>query len=151
MRFFRSFVFSLLALSAFSCINYEEVKLIEFNDAQMLSLSPEGAVFKLIATVKNPNDYTINLQTKDLKVFINDNFLGTANFKEKVKLEKNSTKKYEVIVVSSIPTDGNIDIGTITASALFSGLKVKVEGDVKATAKGLSKTIAISFTEKVEL
>ena len=74
MRFFRSFVFSLLALSAFSCINYEEVKLIEFNGAQMLSLSPEGAVFKLIATVKNPNDYTINLQTKDLKVFINDNF-----------------------------------------------------------------------------
>lgn len=151
MRFFRSFAFSLLAFSAFSCINYEEVKLIEFNDAQMLSISPEGAVFKLIATVKNPNDYTINLQTKDLKVFINDNFLGTANFKEKVKLEKNSTKKYEVIVVSSIPSDGNIDIGTITASALFSGLKVKVEGDVKATAKGLSKTIAISFTEKVEL
>jgi len=151
MRFFRSFAFSLLAFSAFSCINYEEVKLIEFNDAQMLSLSPEGAVFKLIATVENPNDYTINLQTKDLKVFINDNFLGTANFKEKVKLEKNSTKKYEVIVISSIPSDGNIDIGTITASALFSGLKVKVEGDVKATAKGLSKTIAISFTEKVEL
>ncbi len=151
MRFFRSFAFSLLAFSAFSCINYEEIKLIESNDAQMLSISSEAAVFKLIATVKNPNDYTINLQTKDLKVFINDNFLGTANFKEKVKLEKNSTKKYEVIIVSSIPPDGNIDIGTITASALFSGLKVKFEGDVKATAKGLSKTIAISFTEKVEL
>ena len=140
-----------LALTLSSCIDYEDVELVEVNNAEMLSLSPEGAVFKIVATVNNPNDYNINLVTKDVKVYINDNLLGTANFKNKVKLEKKSNQQYEVIVVSSIPPDGNIDIGTITASALFSGVRVKVEGDVKATAKGLSKTIPISFTEKVEL
>jgi len=151
MKYLSKVLLVIITVTAFSCISYEPVELIEFNDAELISLSPNGAVFKLQATVNNPNDYNINLETKDLKLYINDSFLGVANFKEKVKLQKNSTQKYEVTVVSSIPSDGNIDIGTITASALFTGLKIKVEGDVRATAKGLSKTIAVSFTEKVEL
>lgn len=141
----------LFSFSIFSCINYEAVELVSVDYAELISLSPNGAEFKITATVNNPNEYNINLETKDLNLYLNDNYLGNANFKNKVKLNKNSIDQYEVIVVSTIPADGNIDIGTITATALFSGLKIKVEGDIKASAKGLSKTIAVSFTEQVEM
>lgn len=134
-----------------SCVKYEPVELVSINDANLVSITPEKATFNLNATVNNPNAYNIDVMAKNMKVFLNNEFIGTADFKNKIHLEKNSSKKYTIHMESALPSDGNIDLGMITATSLMGGLKVKVVGELKATAKGISKTVPFEFEESVSL
>ncbi|MGB0391622.1 MAG: LEA type 2 family protein [Salibacteraceae bacterium] len=151
MKIINTFILFAFSVLCFSCIEYEPVELVQIKDANLLSLSPDGIIVKIDAIISNPNDYDIKLTTKHLNLYINDKIVGVADFTEPVKLIKNSNQDYSVQVTSSIPPDGNIDLGTIALSGLTGGLNIKVEGNIQATAKGLSKTIPISFSEKVTL
>lgn len=151
MNLINKFVIVFVFVLSISCLDYKPVELIQVTNANLISLSPDGVIIQLEAIINNPNDYDIKLTTKHLNLSINDNQIGIADFTEPVKLIKNSKQDYSVQVKSSIPKDGNIDLGTIAISGLTSGLNLKIQGNIQATAKGISKTIPISISEKVAL
>ena len=105
----------------------------------------------VVAQIKNPNDYNIKLYAKDLKLYLNQSLVGIAQLDNTVELKKNSTQEYQFTISSTVPPDGNIDLGVIALGGLSGALQLKLEGEVVAKAKGISKTIPLSLTESIKL
>ncbi|UTW63434.1 LEA type 2 family protein [bacterium SCSIO 12741] len=143
--------FVLLATLMTSCIDYEEVRLVSVNETDLERITPEGVVIRVKATVDNPNEYKISLNTKDLKVYLNGKYLGVANLRDKIQLKPKKVDEYEFYMVSEIPADGNIDIGTLAQGTLMGSLRLKVEGKIQAKAKGITRSIDVSFDRNLTM
>ena len=136
----------LLAVTA--CVDYKEVEFISLENAELNKISPNGIEADLWVKIKNPNDYKIKVETKDLTFSINGKEIGKAKLAKQLELNKEGTEVYKTGIIVSLPADGNIDLGMLMIGAKITlGLK----GEIIGKAKGISKTVPIDFTESVSI
>ena len=138
----------LLAVTA--CVDYKEVEFISLENAELNKISPNGIEADLWVKIKNPNDYKIKVETKDLTFSINGKEIGKAKLAKQLELNKEGTEVYKTGIIVSLPADGNIDLGM---TMLMSGGKITLglKGEIIGKAKGISKTVPIDFTESVSI
>ena len=145
----RILAFALL-LAFTACVDYKNVEFLSLENATLNKISPSGIEADLWLKIKNPNDYKIKIETKDLTFFINGKEIGKARLTEQIELTKENTETYKTGIVVSLPADGNIDLGMIM---LMSGGKITlgIKGEIIGKAKGISKTVPIDFTESISI
>ncbi len=103
--------------------------------------------------VENPNNFNINVKGINAKVRINGIEVGAADPDEKFTLLKRSRNTYKLYVIA--------DINKILASsianlgALLGGgkktMEAEIEGELKASAMGISKTIPVEGKYPISL
>jgi LEA14-like dessication related protein len=145
----RILAFALL-FTVIACVNYKDVEFLSLENATLNKISPNGIEADLWLKIKNPNDYKIKIETKDLTFSINGKEIGKAQLTEQLELTKEDTETYKTAIIVSLPADGNIDLGMIM---LMSGGKITlgIKGEIVGKAKGISKTVLIDFTESISI
>lgn len=140
-----------LLFSFSGCMEYKEVEVVEVSDVGIKSIGLTGIDVEVAMQIKNPNKYNISIVDSDLTLFADGEKIGIANVKEKVILKKKSNKTYRFTVHTS-----SEDILTSAVPLLMSyfgkdNLMLKIDGSLKARAKGLSKRFPVKFEERIKI
>ncbi|MFT4681392.1 MAG: LEA14-like dessication related protein [Granulosicoccus sp.] len=103
--------------------------------------------------VENPNKFDINIKEMNVNVKINGIEVGEADSEKKFKLLKNSRNIYKMEVTADI---NKILAGSLAnLGALLSGglktMDAEIEGEIKASAMGITRTIPVEGTYPIQL
>ncbi len=145
----RILAFAILLLVT-ACVDYKEVELISLENAELNKISLNGIEADLWVKIKNPNDYKIKVETKDLSFSINGKVVGKAKLAEQLELNKEGTEIYKTAILVSLPADGNFDLGLIM---LMGGgnITISLRGEIVGKAKGISKIVPVDFTRSISI
>lgn len=103
--------------------------------------------------VENPNKFDINIKDLNLKVKINGIEVGEVDSEKRFKLIKNSRNTYKMYVRADIK---KVLAGSLAnLGALLSGgmktMNAEIEGELKASAMGVTKTIPVEGKYPIQL
>ena len=103
--------------------------------------------------VENPNKFDINIKNINVKVKINGIEVGEVDSEKRFKLIKNSRNTYKMFVTADIK---KILAGSLAnLGALLSGgmktMEAEIEGELKASAMGVIKTIPVEGKYPIQL
>lgn len=131
-----------------SCGNLENIEIGEPQNIKVRGFEDNYLLVDVELPVNNPSFYTINISDMDVRVFLNDRFLGKLIIDEKIKIKPKQSTIYKLPV--------KIRIANILGTAfIMMNMKkgkeaaVKFEGEVKARSFLLFKTIEINETRNV--
>lgn len=144
-------ILSTICLAFLSCSVNEKPQFIGLENIKVLESTSKYVTFTAEAKFINPNDIGGELQTDEIKVFINDNEMAsvsTESFKVPAK------KEFSVPLKTNVPTDSifsNKSIGGLIGSLFSKKVKVQYKGDIKYKVLGFSYTYDIDQTEDVKI
>ncbi len=141
----------LLVIQLTSCLEYKEVEVIKVVDVGVKDISIQGVDVEVAMQIKNPNKYDISIIDSDLNLFLKGNKVGKASIKEKVTLKKKSNSVYRFIMQSSLKDLASGGLPALMGLISSPTMELRVQGDIKARAKGISKSVPIDFKENITL
>lgn len=132
-------------------MQYKEVEVVKVTEVGVKKIALTGIDIEVAMQIKNPNNYDISIVDSDLTLFAEGEKVGVAQVKEKVTLKKKSNKIYRFTVHTS-----SEDILSSAVPLLMSyfgkdNVTLKVDGTLKARAKGLSKRFTVNFEERIKI
>jgi len=154
MHFRLSFLYIIVLVSLCSlssCIQYKEVEVVKVTDVGVKEISTKGIDIEVAMQIKNPNKYNISIVDSDLILFVKEKKMGAANIKEKITLPKKSNKIHRFTIQTTLKDLASGTIPVLMGLITQSNIDLQIQGDIKAKAKGLSKTFPIDFKERVRL
>lgn len=144
-------ILSTICIAFISCSVNEKPQLIGVENIKVLESTSKYVAFTADALFKNPNDIGGELQTDEIKLFVNDNEMAsvsTENFKVPAK------KEFTIPLKTKVPTDSvfsNKSIVGLIGSLFSKKVKVQYIGDITYRALGFSYTYNIDKTEDVKI
>mgnify|MGYP002628697270 FL=1 len=144
-------ILSTICIAFISCSVNEKPQFIGVENIKVLESTSKYVAFTADALFKNPNDIGGELQTDEIKLFVNDNEMAsvsTENFKVPAK------KEFTIPLKTKVPTDSvfsNKSIVGLIGSLFSKKVKVKYIGDITYRALGFSYTYNIDKTEDVKI
>ncbi len=141
----------ILTIFNLSCFQYKEVEIIKVSDIKLKEFSTKGINVEVALQISNPNKYKISIVDADLVLLIKDKRMGIANINEKIVLPKKSNQIHRFTIHSTLKDVGSGAIPLLLGIMIKAPIELQVQGDIKARAKGISKTIPININEKVKL
>jgi len=142
---------STICLALMSCSVNETPEFTGVKNIKVLESNAKYITFTADAYFINPNDIGGELQTEEIKVFINDNEMAsvsTESFKVPAK------KDFSIPLKTKVSTDSifsNKSIGGLLGSLFSQKLKVRYKGDIKYKVLGFSHVYTIDQTENVKI
>lgn len=144
-------ILSTILISFFSCSVNEKPAFLGIENIKVLESTSKHITFTADALFLNPNDIGGELQTDEIKVFVNDNEMGTVST-ESFKVP--AKKEFTMPLKANIPTDSifsNKSIGGLIGSLFSKKIKVQYTGDIKYKVLGFSYTYNIDRTENIKI
>ena len=144
-------ILSTICIAFISCSVNEKPQFIGVENIKVLESTSKYVAFTADALFKNPNDIGGELQTDEIKLFVNDNEMAsvsTESFKVPAK------KEFTIPLKTKVPTDSifsNKSIGGLIGSLFSKKVKVQYIGDITYRALGFSYTYNIDKTEDVKI
>jgi len=144
-------ILSTICIAFISCSVNEKPQFIGVENIKVLESTSKYVAFTADALFKNPNDIGGELQTDEIKLFVNDNEMAsvsTENFKVPAK------KEFTIPLKTKVPTDSvfsNKSIVGLIGSLFSKKVKVQYIGDITYRALGFSYTYNIDKTEDVKI
>ena len=144
-------ILSTICIAFISCSVNEKPQFIGVENIKVLESTSKYVAFTADALFKNPNDIGGELQTDEIKLFVNDNemaFVSTESFKVPAK------KEFTIPLKTKVPTDSvfsNKSIVGLIGSLFSKKVKVQYIGDITYRALGFSYTYNIDKTEDVKI
>ncbi|WP_298343341.1 LEA type 2 family protein [uncultured Algibacter sp.] len=144
-------ILSTICFVFLSCSVNEKPQFIGIENIKVLESTSKQVTFTADAFFINPNDIGGELQTDEIKVFVNDNEMAsvsTESFKVPAK------KEFSIPLKTIVPTDSlfsNKSIGGLIGSLFSKKVKVQYKGDIKYKVLGFSYTYEIDKTEDVKI
>lgn len=143
----KAFFFLTLVSVLSSCLDFQMIKFNGMEKFKMVSMNDKEIRLKLAMKVDNPNKFNIKIKPSNLKVFVEEKFMGTIFLDEKIKFKKKVEGIYE--------TDINVKL---EQGAFFKMMKyavskevpVRLEGIVKGSVYGITKRMKINQSQVVD-
>jgi|SRR5690606_6029143 len=134
-----------------ACTVSEKPQFIGVEHIEIIESTPQFITFTAQARFLNPNDIGGELQTDEIKVFVNNNEMAsvsTENFEVPAKTE------FSIPLKTHVPTDSifsNKNLGGLIGSLFSKQVKVQYKGDIKYKVFGFSHTYSVDVTENVKI
>lgn len=141
--------FTTLFLSG--CFKYEDIELKEVKNVELKSIKDNNLDLEIEIELYNPNSYKVKVSKADLDVHINTLYLGHSKLSETIEIPAEASSKKVVKLTTELSDEFNKELPGLLTQALFSGLKLKVDGKITGKAKWLSHTFDIHHEEKLNL
>jgi hypothetical protein len=144
-------ILSTICIAFISCSVNEKPQFIGVENIKVLESTSKYVAFTADALFKNPNDIGGELQTDEIKLFVNDNEMAsvsTESFKVPAK------KEFTIPLKTKVPTDSvfsNKSIVGLIGTLFSKKVKVQYIGDITYRALGFSYTYNIDKTEDVKI
>lgn len=132
-------------------MKYKEVEVVKVTEVGVKKIALTGIDIEVAMQIKNPNNYNISIVDSDLELFADGKKIGVAQVKEKVTLKKKSNKIYRFTVHTSSEDILSSAIPLLITYFGKDNVSLKVDGSLKAKAKGLSKRFPVNFEERIKI
>lgn len=140
-----SFLFVAFLLS--SCIEYEQVNVVSIGKISIETFEGSTADVNVNVELENANFFGIKIKPSALDVYVEDEYVGQALLKEKVKIKRNSTQIYNA-KIKLVGVDGVLR--KAIKYMLKKDLKIRLTGNVKGSVYGIPKKVFIDETKMVD-
>ncbi len=144
-------ILSTIVMTFFNCSVNEKPEFLGVENIKVLESNSKYVTITADALFLNPNNIGGELQTDEIKVFINDNEMGTISTKS---FKVPAKKDFSIPLKANIPTDSIFSDKNLSGllDSLFSKkIKVQYSGDIKYKVLGFSSTYTIDKTEDVKI
>jgi LEA14-like dessication related protein len=146
------FLLTVGSLFLFASCSYEDVEVTNFSNYSIKKANSEGFDLHLDLTINNPNRYKMTMKWAKMDVYLNNKYIGKTAIEEPLTLAKKSENQYPVVLHTTYDEAFKGNVLNLIASAIFgSGIKLKVEGEMKGSVFLFSKKYPIEHTEKLNL
>jgi len=145
MRVLLSFLVISFLMS--SCIEYEQVNVVSFGKINIESFEGSTADVNVDVELENENFFGIKIKPSTLDVYVEDEYVGKAILKEKVKIIRKSTQTYNA-KIKLVGEDGILR--KAIKYALKKDLKIRITGFVKGSVYGIPKKVQIDETKTID-
>lgn len=134
-----------------SCSVNEKPQFIGLENIKVLESTSKYVTFTAEAKFINPNDIGGELQTDEIKVFVNDNEMASVSTES---FEVPAKKEFSIPLKTKVPTDNifsNKNLGGLIGSLFSKKVKVQYKGEIKYKVLGFSHYYNIDQTEDVKI
>jgi len=142
---------STICLVFMGCSVNETPEFKGVKNIKVLESNAKYITFTADAFFLNPNDIGGELQTDEIKVFINNNEMASVSTKS---FKVPAKKDFSVPLITKVSTDSifsSKSIGGLLGSLFSKKLKVQYKGDIKYKVLGFSRQYTINQTEEVNI
>lgn len=140
-----------IACTFFNCKVNEKPLFVNVENIKAKESTPQVIILTADALFINPNDIGGELNTDEIKIYVNDNEVGyvsTESFKVPAK------KEFSIPLTATVPVDSLISdksIGGLIGSLFSKTVKVQYKGDIVYKTLGFSYSYAVDETEDVKI
>ena len=136
-RKIRIFVILLTLPLLTSCFNYKDLEIGNVKSYHFNGFNNNKLDFSIIVPIDNPNKQNIIISDIDLKAYYKNIVLGKIESSEKIVIQKNTARDYEIPVTIKVT---NVLAGFSLLTSPSNSIKqIKFEGNIQVK-KGLYKT-----------
>lgn len=130
-----------------SCIEFYEVKVVSIGKITLEHLEGNNADVNVNVELDNSNFFGIKIKPSSLDVYIEQEFIGKARLKEKIKIDKKAIHFYDVKI--QLQGDNGV-LRTIVKYALKKDLNVRIKGYVLGSVYGIPKKVFVDETKTID-
>lgn len=145
------FTIIIVSLTLTSCFEYEDVQLLKVTNIHLNNISTKKIEIGVDLQIVNPNKYKINIVDSELELFLKGKKIGTAHIIDKIELPKSSDQIHKIAIATDLKDMLSDAIPVILGVLFDESIELQVKGNIKASAKALTKIFPIDFKEKVRL
>ena len=139
------------AFMFFCCTVNKKPEFIGVENIKVLESTSKYITITAEALFVNPNDVGGEIQTDEIKIFVNDNEMSTVSTE---LFEVPAKKEFLIPLKAKFPTDSlfsNKSIDRLIESLFSKKIKVQYKGDIKYKVLGFSSTYAVDQTEYIKI
>lgn len=147
----RLIILSTICILFFNCSINEKPQFIGIENIKVIESTSKYVTFGADAKFINPNDIGGELQTDEIKVFVNDNEMATVSAES---FDVPANKEFSIPLKSKVPTDSifsNKNLSGLLGSLFSKKVKVQYKGEIKYKVLGFSHFYNIDQTEDVKI
>lgn len=144
-------ILSTISMLFLCCSVSKKPQFVGLANIKLLESTPRYVTFIADAKFINPNIIGGNLQTDEIKVYVNNNEMATVSAK---KFEVPARKEFSVPLKTKIPTDSifsNKNLSGLLGSLFSNKVKIQFKGDIKYKVLGYSHTYSVDKTEDIKI
>jgi LEA14-like dessication related protein len=132
-----------------SCGSFDDIVIGEPNEVKVRGFEENFLVVDVALPVSNPTLYPITLKDIDMRVYLNDKYIGKLMLDDKVKIKPKSSEVYHLPV--------KVRMANVLGTAFImmtlkkgSSPSFRFEGEVDARGMLIKKTIHVDETKNIE-
>ncbi len=147
----RLIILSTILLAFFNCSVNEKPEFVGVENIKIKESTPEFIIFTADALFSNPNIVGGELETQDIKVFVNDHETATLT-NEKFQVPAN--KAFSMPLTAHVPIEsvfGDANLSGLIGSLLSKKIKVQYKGAINYKVLGYTATYALDKTEEIDI
>ncbi|SFD29074.1 LEA type 2 family protein [Algibacter pectinivorans] len=144
-------ILSTICFLFLNCSVNEKPQFIGLEDIQISESTSKYITFTAEARFINPNDIGGELQTDEIKVFINNNEMATVSTE---KFEVPAKNEFSIPLKTKVPTDSifsDKNLSGLLGSLFSKKVKVQYKGEIKYKVLGFSHYYNVDETEDVKI
>ena len=122
-----------------SC-SIEDPEIAGFENVKILKADGDIIEASIDVTIENPNFFGMKIKKSSFHIRANDLEIGDVELSEKFKVKRKSTKVYTLPLRISLAKGALFKIMKLTGAK---EITLNLEGNVKGSVYGISKTVAI--------
>ena len=137
----------ILILSAAGCNSIKELEYKGIKNSKLQTLSFNNTAIQMDIEYFNPNNFGLDVKETNLKIYLNDQFMGIADQPKKTQIAKKATFLFPVVAHFD-----PLKVAGTALKALFSKTnKVTIQGTAKIGKEGIYIKLPINISENVSL
>lgn len=144
-------ILSTLVLTFISCSVKEKPVFLSVENIKVLESTSNIITLTADALFENPNDIGGELQTDEIKVFVNGNEMASVSTES---FDVPAKKEFSIPLKANVPTDSLLSdksLSSLLGSLFSKTIKVQYKGEIKYKVFGFSHTYAVDKTEDVKI
>jgi LEA14-like dessication related protein len=130
-----------------SCVDYEEVNIVSIGKISIDHFRGSTADINVDIELENPNFFGIKIKPSSLDVFVDEEFVGKAVLKEKVKIQRKTAQIYNA-KIQLIGEDGILK--KAIKYSFRKDLKIRLSGYVNGAVYGIPKKVLVNETKIID-
>jgi LEA14-like dessication related protein len=134
-----------------SSCKFKEVEFKKIESFKLLNTDNKGATVELFILLKNPNKMAITVSDLDMNVVVNQTNVGKIKLTEKVRINANSEKAHRFIIKANYTDMAVGGFSSLLSIIMSKKVNINCNGNIKAKAMGVSKTMPVDFKGEVPL
>ncbi len=135
----------------FNCKVNEKPLFVNVENIKVIESTSKHIILSADALFMNPNDIGGELKTDEIKIFVNDNEVGSVSTES---FEVPAKNEFTIPLKATIPLDSlisNKSIGSLIGSLFSKKMKVQYKGDIIYKTLGFSYRYDVDETEDVKI
>jgi len=151
MKNLKSFFWLFIVLINFSACTFKEVEFKKVESFKLLKIDNKGALVELFILLKNSNNMAITVADLDMNVMVNQTNIGKVKLEEKVRINAHSEKAHRFVIKANYSDLAVGGFSSLLSIIMSKKVNISCNGNIKAKALGVSKTMPVDFKGDVPL